>query len=667
MATAESAFAFAQQKTIEDQLRVQGPADAPAPTADSTLQSLIQEGLAAANPATKVATKVDSKAAFRAAQSAVATNTEQLVSSVASLKGGANKAEAAAGKTLGALGSVGTSKQVLTLQADTARLQAETANRAAVAAAGGLDTQLRLAKNLREEGQRRDDLLDERTDIMNDEFTGIGIIDNIINGFRAVGVESDLRSVQLEFANTADRISTIAASTESIARFASLNEQTVTDATIEANQQAVLAATTVEQQKVILQNTATNANLTATIMSAQGRVADNITKAYQFENQEENQEQRRLQFDFELKKNAEAVKQWRDGAAARAKNLEQAELNLVRTRATNPTGIPAAIAKNEAAIKAMDNAKLVEASFASDVQVAQAKAWIAVEEPEVIIAGLASRNIETVRRYELLQQLGANPKAPIAPTPYDSKVNLSIINPSSNRKATKATTMLDEIDAQQVEDFKKAGAAIPKTVEAAKASYNDSAKAYVLVKSSNIATGDLSNPYHGDPFSELAKVNSVAGTKLYKEVLAVKDMKELNPELILSSAVAGIIGGHVDAEEAAAGIVAIFARASDINNSRDGGFSRVGLPNQESYNVQVRRDPSVFEQLKSELGEYLGAPIRLVSILGGATRKEIRASIDKAKARFQILNLMDVTRVRAYITEELGKQTPPTTTPTASN
>ena len=74
----------------------------------------------------------------------------------------------------------------------------------------------------------------------------------------------------------------------------------------------------------------------------------------------------------------------------------------------------------------------------------------------------------------------------------------------------------------------------------------------------------------------LAAMNPVANTKLYKEVLEVKQFKEVDPQLILDSAIEGIKDKRISPTQAANDVAVIFSTAVDYNNKIYGGVQRGG-------------------------------------------------------------------------------------------
>ena len=115
----------------------------------------------------------------------------------------------------------------------------------------------------------------------------------------------------------------------------------------------------------------------------------------------------------------------------------------------------------------------------------------------------------------------------------------------------------------------------------------------------NIDTKDKTNIYSAPPMDTLvASIGSIPEDVFYKEILAPMGMSEVDPAKIFDAGVAGIRSGKVTAEQVIVGIEKIGDGIAAYNNViKDGGFSKVGLPSQDTYNTTIPRPLSNIESI----------------------------------------------------------------------
>jgi hypothetical protein len=153
-------------------------------------------------------------------------------------------------------------------------------------------------------------------------------------------------------------------------------------------------------------------------------------------------------------------------------------------------------------------------------------------------------------------------------------------------------------------------------------------------------------------------------------------MREVDPQRILDAAIAGVRANSLSPEAAASGVETIFEAAALYNNTMFGGFRRVGLDNQVTYNTQIKRPATLVEQLKvgAKAGLGLFGPIATPQAIIGAGLEVItgkpteftEAQLEKQRAGLAktfSVDMMDGTRVQEAIVRLLTSTKPPETTP----
>lgn len=597
---------------------------------------------------------------LQAVQSELNVNSSRIEDSIHSLEKGAAESKVATGTITSSLEEIAASSQIAAAAISNADLGAQSAVLTAFEAAGGLEAQTQLIAELAVDSDRVSNLLDKKVDISNDEFTGIGLIDNIINDFRSIQLDSEISAAQRKRAATSKEIANIQNSTESVSATSLKTKKTITEASIEANHKQIAAKSKILGAEAELKNVATNANAVTAILNADSRKLANLQSVLATEENAEDRAMRREVFNHQKNAAVAQIQKWKDGQESRDIQLEQSKLALKTAQETNPSAIPAAIARNEKVLADIADLEKLETDMVTGVQNAQSLAGLPVESDEIILRGI-SRPGAVGKKYERLLEIGGSADRVLGLTPAEAQINLSVIAPSGINKPTKSTKILDEVARRQADEFATAETVVPKTAEGLEADFNTRANVFMKVKAADIRTGDLSNPYHGAAFSTLEQSTSIQSTPLYQKVLKDKQMKELNPELILDSAIAGVTAKVITPEEAASGIDAIFTQASVLNNMEDGGFRRVGLTNQTTYNVVLKRSPTAFEGLKSGLEGLAKSPVLLAGI-GGAVISGDADSFKKQMAnitdRFSTVDLMNTTMLQNHIVKLLSAQTP---------
>lgn len=581
-----------------------------------------------------------SSSKLKVVEDAITVATERSVANIQASQKAIAQTDQATAIIQKSLGDISAANQVIQLTKDTADMQAQNNTISAFEAQGGVDIQAQLAANLQDSQARLDNLLDTRTDIMNDEHTGIGIVDTIINEFRSVQVEAEIKTTADEVNADSNRIQNAAAATESFARQNALTKKTINEATIEANQKKIAADATLKSTEAELRALNSNAQARAQLANADQRQVQNLLSAYRLEGEAESRAVQKEKLAFNRQQMENQVKQWKDAEKSRTVALESAELRLQNTKTMSPTQIAQAELNLAKAQREMQEQADTEQALVNSVHRAQAALGVAVEDRNVILFGLRSNKA----KYDRLLDMGSNEDIVFGQTPAEAREALAIASPSGNIAPTRVTKMLSDVATAMEIKFTTPDATgqipkRPKNRTEVEAAYNQAAKEYAAAKSGNIAAGDASNPYQAPAFTVLEELPLVSSTALYQKVLKPKQMKETAPQTIVDAAVAGVVGKLISPEEAAAGIEAVFDAAALVNNTQDGGFRRAGLPNQVTYKTTLTRPPSVFEELKVSV-----APRRTFEAFG-ITQPKAEGLFPNALMQVDLMDKAQVTNM----------------------
>lgn len=575
-----------------------------------------------------------------AVEEALAKSNERIATSIGNLEANVDKSQTATDVVKSAVSDISSANQITARAALIANLKAQNANTEVFEVSGGTDAQVVLMRNLKEDGDRVAELLDEKADIVDDVHTGIDMIDNIINGFRSSQLNREL-GVAVQIQNhSSKQIANINAATESFARVNAITKKTLNEGVIEAELKAIAAEGRIKGAEAELKNIHSNATAMNALLTADSRNVNTLLQVFRLENEEKDRAIQVERRKFQQEQMDFAKKQWLIQGPAAEVALEQARLTLKNSQELSPTRIIAAERQLLAKEKAVTDQEELTASLVSRVQRGQSAAGIPVENKNTILFGLNSSG-DRGKRYDRLLTMGAGAKPILGLTAFDAKKSLDIIAPDGNVAATKGVKLLALIAQKQAEKYDKSRAKIPRDEASQRVDFNVTAKEEIDKAKANIATGDNSNPYHSAPFTVLEQFKAVASTALYQKVLKALELKETNPQTIMDASIAGILSGTVSPEEAAEGIEAIFDTAALVNNTNEGGFRRVGLPNQTTYNTLLTRPPSFIEELKIAGKKALILPPLSIAV-------DVAGSLLKPNTLVPV-DLMDVTEIKETI------------------
>lgn len=591
----------------------------------------------------------------QAIEQALATSEQRLTQLQTSAQERVAKTDAATDVITSAISDLTTARQIEANAKGAADLQAQNATIATFEAAGGTDTQVLLMEALRQDGERVAALLDEKADIVDDEHTGISFIDTIINGFRSVGVDEQLAVAEAQQAQTVSQIQNISAATESFARQNALTKKTLNEASIQANYNAIAAEGNIKLAEAELKNLHSNAAALAELATADSRIVANRLQLFRLENEVE-------QVELTRERHVLQREQMKVDREKLLLELPRAQVELERAKlaldeAKDPKRKAAMQAQFDSAVKTFEDAMAAERQMISAVQQGQSLVGLPIEDSETIAFKL--KNPATRERYFGLQEVGGTSAKVIGLSPFEAKATLDELDPLGTAEKSKGVALLDQVTKIQADAYKGLPKnQLPSTPEALAADYNKTAADVYAAWNLDIKTGDQSNPLHAPPMDTLVANAAVQADPFYQTVLAPKAMKEVNPQVIMESAVDAIKAKTISPEAAAAGIDLLFTTAADYNNTLQGGFKRVGLPNQTQYNVSIRREPTAFEKLRIATG----APSAIFSATAraflGDKEKAAEGLADKlikdSDFLFMSVDLMDSTKVKNTLVQMLS-------------
>jgi len=614
-------------------------------------------------PAPEVSSKL------QAVEDALGVSTQRITSSITALEAGRAETRVATEAITGAIGDITAATQITKAASDTADLQAQNATIRAFEASGGADIQANLMATLRADQQRVAGLLDEKQDIIDDEFTGVQIIDGIINEFRSFQTSLEIDAATAQQAQTVKEISSITAATESFAQANALTKKTLNEGVIEANQKFIAAQGQLKASQAEIQNINANATAMSNLVQADSRNVSNLVQQFRLEGEVEERALKQERMVFQREQMAFAREKWQVELPAAKVALDRATLALEDSTLLTPERRLATEANFNAATKRFNDLVATEDQLVEAVQKGQSLAGAPIEERETIVFGL-NQTGAVGAKYARLQELGGATDPVLGATAFEAGTSLQLVAPSGNVTQTPGIKALEAITDLQAQVYKKAGK-VPKDEETLSSDFNGTAQAFMDTKAANINTGDATNPYHAPPFSVLETMTSVISTELYTNVLKAMEMKEVNPQKILDAAIAGVRAGSVSPESAASGVEAIFDAAALYNNTMQGGFRRVGLPNQVTYNTQIQAPVTGVDLLKLGITSAPSAALfGLTALLPTVGIEQAGDSLaesiaKKAKARTTTVDMMDGTRIQEAIVKLLSSTAPKETTPIA--
>lgn len=602
-----------------------------------------------ANPILQAARKVDvapEDDKLKTVQDALAASTARTVQSITDLTAAQKQTATATDVIVSSIQDITSARLTIAATVDNADLQAQNATISAFEVAGGTDAQVLLMQELADDNKAVDEILDTRAELADeDRFgEGIGLIDSVINQFNINLTNQQLLAAENKLGHTERQIRNTSTATESFARVNALTKKTLNAGTIEANYKAIEAEGALKVAQAELTNMHSNATAMNQIMAADTKSVSNLIQGFRLEGEAQQREVTKERIKFQREQMEQTREKWKLQAPADKIALEQARLNLERSKSLAPVQQAKAEQELASSEKRFADQIATEKSLVTSVQRAQSLAGVPVEDSPTIIFGL-NQTGEAGRKYGRLLEIGGVQDAVLGSTPYEAMTSVQTISPSGNVRTSKGTRLLSDIAGLQAAKYSKLGAGVPRDKAAQQTDFNTTAREHISVLVSNIATGDNSNPYHAPPFTILEETTDLQLQPLYTKILKPMQLKETNPQTITDAAVAGVLAGTISVEEAAAGIESIFDLAALVNNTQDGGFRRVGLPNQTTYNSKINMPDSGISKL---LGPVAASVITAASPLGGEVLDFLRPDsvLD--------VDLMDRAKINAMLIKALS-------------
>lgn len=608
---------------------------------------------------------------LKAVTDTIASNTARVTANIKAMEENKEKTAASVNAIQKNIATVTSSLQTVQKVKDIADMEAQNTTIEAYDEAGGSDNQIALIKQLADQQAQSRQYLNELDSQMQEEHTGIYIIDSIINDFSTAQLRSQLNFSEQKEANLQADISNISNATESINKAQLVTRKIVNEGTIQAEWTRLAAEGSIRASEAEIAGMHSNSQVMASVMAADNNLLSNKLSLYRTEGEAEDRVLAQERAAFNREQMAFAKEKWPTEKATSETNLEASQLRLEVAKATKPSDIPAAIANNNAAVKRYNDTLATEETLVNSVQAAQSLAGMAVEDKETILYGLQQPNGSAAgTKYSTLLDIGSNPTGTLGNTPFEAIQNLNTISPSGNLKPTPITSVLKDVIKLQGEAFKADPNTVPKTEEALAADFNNRAKAYMEAKAGDIRTGDSSNPYQAPPMAVLKDIPAVANSPLYKKVLEAMQMQETNPQKIMDSAIAGVMAKTITPEQAADGVVTIFESAGVYNNENMGGFKRFGLPAQTSYKTTLTRDPSAFDTLRQKSGlvlPTLSFAARSLISNESAVKNLVKGYAGSDDFLDFNIDLMNRTKVQQAIVKMLSSQKPTVQAATPAN
>lgn len=593
----------------------------------------------------KSSAKTKPSAQLQAIEDALASNNARNNSNTVKLEQSSDQINTATSIIKNSMDEIANSTQIVAATTMNADLVAQNNANALLAAAGGTEEQVRSMASLKQQGDKVNDLQAKRADIMDDDITGLSIIDTVINSFRSIGEARDLKFAEQQYNSTVATIQNATGAQEGFYRVNSFNKQAINESTIAANHRKIAATASVQGAEQDIVNVRANADMMNLIAQADSRTTSNLLESYRLSGAAEQRiaSAERLQFDRESMANQREM--WEIERPKVALQMEALELSLADSRAATP----AKRAEYAAIVKRNADGLALEGQLATTIRKSQSAMGLPIETPEQVQFKLS--NPSTRDKYIKLADMGIGTGAiTYGNTPYEAYTTARDIDPDGLAAESKGTDLLDTISRAQLESYKALQANPPKDEATYKADYNKAASALMSASAKNIVAGDTTNPYQAPPMSVLENYAIVQNSPLWQNVLGKVGMTETNPQRIVESAAAGVVAKLVTPEEAASGITAIFQAATMFNNEAEGGFRRVGLEEyeQRSYNTLLKYKPTFYESL---LGTNLSIGI---NPLLQATYTQAGNNPTKS----EVINLLDKAAVQQAIVRQLNAVSP---------
>lgn len=592
---------------------------------------------------------LDAASSLEAVKKAQRSSSEQLAQTRTDIQTGIERADEISDVMMGAVRDVSMADQIISLTAENADLKAQNTTINVFKASGGAEAQVERMERLVVDSARVEELLNKKSDIVDDEFTGIGLIDSAINEIRSVRVDSQINAAVQERNQTVSEISNISAATESANVTNSITRETLNSASIESGQKRIASVATLDGARLELENIHSNASSMSALSSADARFVENLISVYRLEGEAESRAFQTEQIKFERERLEIRKASLPKEVELADINLESARLNLESSKALGPAKQAAALNSFESAV---EDRRLVEAersAIVDQVQRGQQLTLGSNEDAATILFGIEQPGI-VGEAYARLFLAGTNKTNPvIGSTPSEANNTLLLVDPNSNAKRTKAINTIYNIRNVLTNRYAASPTGAPRDQATLDANFNSEAVNYIAPYIQEIKLGDNSNPFQAPPMATLTSNSSVTRSALYRKILRPMSMQETNHERIMEAAVNGFVSGTISSEEAAQGITDMFNTAAAYNSTFEGGLERVGLGRQTTYNVLIPAPESFFNKLQAFVIRSVAPGIPFDPRKGPAAEALVRTTTDILDPTLMEVNLMDLSEVQQYI------------------
>lgn len=541
----------------------------------------------------------------------------------------ANKRESNAARTAQNTAIKETAEAVNTSNRERQILAAKTENNVidAVGDSANVEYLSQLMTEIRNESSALDDLYDQARDISNEEVTGIGFLDTIINNARIKMMQPKIEAHKAALAGTQNELSSVSGAADYISNIQNKTAKSVNQEIIDADAKANRAKAEAEIQANEVNRAATNAGAVVNMFNMQGEELKNAMSAVRLAQQEraEQTEQQRIalqtrQQELTAKRLQFEEEQWeqtKEDAATRSEllsvQLESARENLQHARTMRPSQIAKAQAEVKAIEQQLAQTRSAEQDLVTRINRAEAALGLPVTNSDTIKEKFhQEKGTEVGNRMRKLYLIGggSDNELQLGASPYSALKNISELSPNGIPKNLESAGLkLAEaalVDATTQVDPTTGKVKQPATEQEMEDMFNRSLAKIVVEKSSNIQTTDYSNPFHAPPLKVLTGYSTaIKGSKFYKEVVSKAEagMNDADPHKLLELGAAAVKSGVLKPAEVVDGIELMFDTAVEYNNTMNGGFSRYGIDPQASYNALVK--PTDTSGLLSKTGSFL--------------------------------------------------------------
>ena len=499
-----------------------------------------------------------------------------------------------------------TSRAIQANVSDAADLQAQNARIETFEAVGGVGGLQSFMRDFAETSKEVQSAQNEIEVIRDREFTGISIIDDIINDFSSVQERSKLDAAERRLDNLNTIISNASAQTEGAARAINTTKKTLNTASILAKNKENQALTMVAIGEQELKNIQNNAVGLERVMRANSSLMTAHIQNFSAYNTGVAAEQRKIEHEQGVLEHDQRVTEYLAGKETRALKLESDRLALESAIELNSPKTAALRATYQKTLKNFEDAKILEASLVNSVNKGLVVMGLEPQDGPTIINGITSTGA-TGARYRVWGNIGSSTNLVLGTTAADSAISLAIVSAEGFAvEETSATKILGQIQ-DAVIASRPVGAKPPKSVAEAKAEFNRIAAAFTA--SQALEVSEASNIYHAAPMTVLAEFESVALSPLYKKVIEPLGLAEVDAETILDHTIAAVADKTLTMEEANSGINSLF-QAAISNNNMQKMYHRAVLPHQETYNVKLKVPISLAPQ---RLAAFPSIPVAFVT------------------------------------------------------